>query len=287
MAGYYADVPGQRFAYDLDNTQVKFKDTSNGIVTDQSGSRSLMNDEDGDVWTSPGFNDGNNKEIIFIFPELRNITGYFVSVNNNASGRLVTGAFYYSSDTTDGQNGTWTQAQANWGYTTLTTPAYRTGIDRTINLTNVKGLRFVVRITDTYYGNNILVNFMHIYGSVVSGQNPDRLMFWHPTLSQECDAAFFDWGDISQGSVQTKTFRLKNNSASLSANSITLSASDVSTTMALTFSSDGSTYVSSLSVGTLAAGATSGTLYVKRTVPANETVRLQAARLRATASSWT
>lgn len=128
---------------------------------------------------------------------------------------------------------------------------------------------------------------IHLYGSVPAAQNPNRLRAWHPTLDQEVGASHFDFADIAQGTQLTKQFRLKNNSATLTAQNVTLSQDNIDGGgMALEFSDNGTAYTTSLNIGNLAAGATSSVLYVRRTVGAAEPVQLRASLIKAIATGW-
>jgi hypothetical protein len=81
---------------------------------------------------------------------------------------------------------------------------------------------------------------------------------------------------------------LKNISGTLTANDITLSVSDTDNEFNgnLLVSVDNVTYLASINIGALAAGAISSTLYVRRAVGAAETATQRSARLLVNAASW-
>lgn len=290
MAGFYSDVPAHRFALDVDGTVFKHLDVNKTTLSDASTTKASVLDTDSDYHQFYSVDDweggGVKGYYVLVFPELRNIDAYFIALSG-------TGAMgynlEYSSNTTDGLDGTWTVATANWSFSTTLSPNYRTAIVPQV-LTNVKSLRFGWGVTGGSYSEQFRIQTMHLYGSIVGGQNPDRLRFWHPTLDQEASGAHFDFGDVPVGTFTTKQFRIKNNSATLTANSITLSKSSASfadVDTGLTFSSDNSSYTTTLGIGNLAPGAISPILYVRRTVAAGETASIpKDGRLSAAATTW-
>lgn len=274
MAGYYPDVPGNRFAYHLDGTKVYTIDNTN-TLTDITAQAATFNDEDGDYYGTPSM-----ISLMFLFPELRDVNGYFYL--DNWSGGW--NSLQVSTDTTTGLDGTWTTAINPWiKDTSISTPApdYRTKINP-LSASSVKALKFNFNAM-----TNSRLYVLHLYGSIPPTSNPDRLIFWEPVNNNATGGAYFDWGDLIQGSSQTKQFRIKNNSSTKTANSITLSAGVETYGMSAAFSLDNVTYSATLNIGTLAPGAISSVIYVKRTVPANEPLQLQAIHYKASAASWT
>ena len=272
MAGFYPDVPANRFAYHLDGTKIFELDGAN-TLTEITSQAAAFNDEDGDAATTYGA-----VALIFIFPELRDINGYYLVDNWG----VAPGSLQYSTNTTTGLDGTWTTIVNPWSRFVATNPSptYRTTISPAV-AGSVKALRF-----NFTSGNNALAT-VHLYGSIPPTQNPDRLIFWEPVTNAATSGAYFDWGDVVQGSSYTKQFRIKNNSATLTANGVTLSTGAETFAMSLTYSTDNVTYNSSLNIGNLAPGALSSVVYVRRSVPAAEPLRIQACRMKASATSWT
>lgn len=272
MAGFYPDVPANRFALHLDGTQAYTIDSTNNITSITSQLPTLVNDEDDD--TSTTFR--SKTAVVFIFPELRDIAGYYY--NDSESGQ---GSMQVSNDTTNGLDGTWTTiANPFLNHNTNVTPGYRTAI-RTVTAGGVKAVKFNFGA----YGYRD-ARAVHLYGTIPEAQNPDRLVFWEPVNNNPTPGAWFDWGDIQQGTSATKQFRIKNNSSTLTANDVTLSSGAVTHSMSLEFSTDGTTYSASPNVGNIAPGATSSILYVRRNVPSSEPMRPQACTISASAASW-
>lgn len=287
MAGSYPDVPGRRFAYHLDGTMFVYR-TAAGSIVDLTSSLAQLNDHD----NSSVFVIGNESSTVggrhftFVFPELRNIDGYFIYGVQTFS-EFTVQAVETSVDTVDGSGGTWTQVAASWAIGGTLNPAWRSGIT-SLSASGIKGLRFRYTWTTGSGSRQMDWRCIHLYGSVVAGENPNRLRAWHPTLDQEVSAAYFDFADIAQGTMLTKQFRVRNDSATLTANNITLSQDDTNGGgMGLTFSTDGTTFTSPLVIGNIAPNTSSSLLYVRRTVGAAEAVQLRSSVIKAIAASWT
>jgi hypothetical protein len=261
---------------------------ASGSLVDVSANMADMNDHDNTnaLIVSSESSMAANRHLTFVFPELRNIDGYFIHAIQ-ANGSFVIEAVETSVDTVDGSGGTWTQAAATWTDASSLSPTWRNSITP-LSASGIKGLRFRYTWTTTSSGRQIEWRAIHLYGSVVAGQNPNRLRAWHPTLDQEVGAAYFDFADIAQGTQLTKQFRLRNDSATLTANNITLSQDSVNGGgMGLTFSSDGTNFSSSILISTIAPNSNSSVLYVRRSVGAAEAIQLRASLIKAIASSWT
>ncbi len=169
------------------------------------------------------FGAGHIVEIVVIFPELRDMIGFFVNLDNNdntnASNTLWDGVDT-STNTTSGTDGTWTNwAALSSNYTFRgAKPTTRTNIITPGTVTGIKGIRFGVQ----YNNDTEWVNSFHLYGYPSTGQNPDSLRPWDPVLNQQADGTTLDFGDIARGTNATLTFRIKNVSSTLTANSIGL-----------------------------------------------------------------
>lgn len=311
MAGIYPDVPGHRFAYDVDGTLVRSRSQAGVWQTLTPGNLVLINDEDESDWlawaTGPTWwgtsgiylNTGDdrsagNSHLSFIFPQLRNIAGYFIRAER-ASGAVTyePTTLQVSSDTTDGTDGMWTTLLNPWAWaTSLVVPRHRDAIQPLTGADGVKGIRFTVNKANAAENgaDRTRIFALHLYGTIVGSNN--GLRFWHGTLDQEMDKANFDFGDIAQSSVNTKTFRLKNTS-SQTANSVVISAESNDTGIiddlatGMTFSTDNTSYAATATVTSIAAGAISSVLYARRTVGAAETSSARSARIKAVPGSWT
>lgn len=292
MAGFYPDVTGQRFALDIDGTIFQKLDGAKTVLTDAQSASTIISDTDADtyqldaVYSYPPTN--TRGYFVLIFPELRNLDSYFIAVTGNYADPKE---LEYSSDTTDGLDGTWTQVTTNWVKNGTISPNYRTNITSQ-PLTNVKGLRFGYGSSNGGYNVNYQFNVqcMHLYGSIVGGQNPDRLRFWDAALDQEVGPAYFDFGDNSVGTNKVVQFRVKNNSSTKTASGVNLakeSASYTDVANGLTFSGDNTAYSTTLSIGDLAPGAISPVIYLKRSFDLAEVTSVpKDGRITATATTW-
>lgn len=288
MAGNYLDVPNYRFAYDRDGTVATLWNFAVGGVELTDPEMATLNDEDVDTYAPfLVYSGGVDWALSFVFPELRTISGYWIAT-------AVGGAFnadgpvQVSEDTTNGFDGTWTTL-ATVNRSSVIHPDYRTSIDLVAD-TGIRGIRF--RWTLAGVGSHAAVFYaVHLYGHIPLDESVDRLVMWHPTLDEELPPAYMDWGDVPRGSTEDRDFRVKNLSATLTAEDIDVgieAPSDTTPSVAgqHTFSDDGVTFTGSLAIGDLAPGALSDVLTVRRITPSNATLSLWTARIIADADSW-
>lgn len=258
MAGNYADVPGPRIPYDIDGS-VGFKIQAGVISKLTAGQLATLNNEASDSYQTQSGNASVHLGILF--PELRDLVGYVIG-GNTGDNRVRD--LQVSSNTTNGQDGTWTTVAAtpvNIG--SALQPTLRTSITA-INRPGVKAVRF---IQEDYSGASGAAGFiytLHLYGAITAGEAPDKLRIWHPTLDQEVGGAYFDWADVQEGSSHTKQFRVKNSSGVYQANNVTLSTSvptnsTPSLANQITYDMGGGP-AASLNIGTLAPGQISSVI---------------------------
>lgn len=299
MAGFYADPPGLRFNLSLDGTRAFLLNSGKTVTTETPAILPPLDDTDSDSYTidSGTYMTGGATRgfVAFIFPEKRDLTHWWLGMTNGYAGLF---AVETSVNSTDGLDGTWTTYQATTpsGLTRDSiTPSFRTSF-HTLSpaIAGVTGVRFPYGSTANNGNNNYVLAFQafHVYGNYSTGENPDRLRFWHQTADQEVTGGHFDFGDIIQGGQGTKQFRVKNNSATKTANGVTVTKDSPSfnTEMAsgLKLSLDQSTWADQVSLGALAPGALSSVIHIRRTVGLSETPSIpKMGRLTADATSWT
>jgi hypothetical protein len=272
-------------AYDRDGTVFVLTDSSRLNPQIQSSATALLlnNENTGDrVGVNNGF-------YTFIFPELRDIVGWVGYYTLYVGGGSL--GIYTSVDTTNGSDGTWVSRGA-WNPTGSTKAQMRQSITA-VSWLGVKAVAFGASTN----GDPVWAWTLHLYGNISAGQTPDRLRFWHPTLDEplddntSADGSWLDFGDTTQGTTADKTFRVKNNSSTLTANSInitTAAPTDTSPTLPSQFTfSDGGAFATSLNVGNLAPGAFSNVITIRRTTPSNAVLSLWWARVTADPGSWT
>jgi hypothetical protein len=119
----------------------------------------------------------------------------------------------------------------------------------------------------------------------------DNLVLYDSASDERVGAAYFDFGDVRQTSSADKQFRVHNNSVAQTASTITISCETLTDTTPsvppqFTFSTDGTTFSATVTIASLAPGATSSALTVRRVTPSNATLSLWWARIVASAGSW-
>lgn len=294
MAGNYPDAVSWRMAYDVDGTQVYRYVVGNSPAYDaiaaqySSGTIVNMNDENSST-TDVASGAFTAKAIVFIFPELRDLDGTYITAMTG-SGAIT--SVQVSSNTTNGVDGTWTAVSGYVGGfgASGTIPSMRTDVIWATYL----GIK-AIRLARNSSGGGVSVFFesVHLYGEPAPGENPQRLEIWHPTLNQRMGAADLDWGNVPRNSTETRQFRVKNIHPTLTANSVRAAMSILSDTTPsvvgqMAISKDGTTFGSQQTLTSpLGPGAISPIMYIRRTTPANATLSLWWYRLFADCSSWT
>lgn len=283
MAGNYPDVPGTRMVYDRDGVQVYKIDSTNVVTQFTSSQIANLNDEDDDAPVSINGQNGNGRLFIF-FPELRDLSGFYATM----AGGQGTMTVEVSVDTTNGLDGQWL---AIWGPGPVPVqtvrPNYRTGIV-SVARNGIRGIRFS---SVSGIGNGVAYSAIHLYGSISTNQNPNRLAIWDPAGDFAARGAYFDWGNTPRGSSADRTFRVKNMSSSRTANAINLSLDAATDTVPSVpgqylLSADGTTFSGQITIGDLGPGGLSPVLTIRRVTPTDATLSVWAARLIAEASSW-
>jgi hypothetical protein len=201
------------------------------------------------------------------FPELREVTAHYMGLDVLGSALISTGALLLtvqgSNDTTNGVDGTWETASLGngqgVGYAQL--DGFRAYI-KAISLTGGKrAIRFALQANV----NGLNLVLLHLYGRKAAGQTPDDIIFIdHDTTPGVEYAAAEDFGDRPLGTTVVRQFRVKNASTTKTANTINIQANDSD----FTISTDGTTWVVTINIASLAALAESATMYIRNTTPA-------------------
>lgn len=291
MAGNYPDVPGHRMAYDRDGSAGFEWTTDDNVISSLSNAELIKMTNDSDDSHDLAMLEDFQGYVAILFPEPRDLVGMLFRASVNAGGSPQ--SVETSADTTNGFDGTWT-VQESWGYddgdSTWSPADARTGI-LSINAPATTGVRCRAR-TDANFSGTLKIYEWHFYGTPSAGEAPNRLRFWHPTLDEEIDGAYFDWGDVARNTELFRDFRVKNPSATLTANTVSVTREALTDTTPSNvsqhdFSTDsGLTFDTSASVGNLAPGATSAIITLRRDTAATATLSLWWLRLVASASSW-
>ena len=195
----------------------------------------------------------------------------------------------YSLDTTNGFDGTWT-TMPSVATAASAKPSYRTLLNVfSPAIENVVAVRFGSSST-TVARNSYLL--MHVYGYL---RGADRLELWHPTLDERLPGGHFDLGAYTRGgSAVDTTFRVKNRSATRTANSVSLGVSvptDTGSSPTVlswhTLSDGGAFGAGPLALGNLTAGSISDVVTLRRQPPSDAALGYWTGQLYATPSSWT
>lgn len=287
MAGNYMDAPASRLAYDRDGSVVSVS-TIGGIVQLLTSAESrALNGE-----TESGFSASDSMyRVAVVFPYPTDIDGvFFTSSANNVTWQLQT-----SKDTTTGIDGTWVSHGAAQTRVMDVKPNYRIASQLMMTTAGVDstGVRGVRLVANTSWGSSVRLKALHIYADISAAATTDRLAFWHPTLDVEVPPAYFDWGNVPRGTSQDRAFRIKNVSADLKANNVSvyteaLTPGAPSVAGMHTISANGgSTFLTSATLAQLLPGAISSPLILRRVVPTNAQVSVWSARIAADVANWT
>lgn len=291
-------------AYDADGTIVVVYDASTDTVTtlpqatlQKINSEGVSYPASTNGYSLPGFGYTNSPSFMsFVFPERRDVVAYFFGImgfSGYADFSTVNG-IQTSTNTTNGVNGTWSLLSTSVAASYSVVPDYRT--PTTISALNIKAIRFNKATLSQGALQNLYdtdIYACHLYGN---NTNPsDKVEFWKPSTDAILAPADLDFGEIRRETVTTKTFRIKNVSSTLTANSVTITASTNATTSGAStvvgeyqFSLDGgTTYASSRTIASIAPGAISAVVTVKRTTTATSLLSAQTVRINAIATSWT
>ncbi len=291
MAGEYNDAPGARMGWDADGSILLSASVNTGTFTvGQSpgapwaeaslANRQNVNNEDAsDDWALSG----NDFLAALIFPELRDIDGVFF-----ASPTLQTGGSDFSVDTTNAIDGAWT-TMSYVGFDWDLDEEYRDNIDGQ-SLTGVRCVRFFNSAT------SIDLSAMHIYGSIASGETPDRIIFLDEAsgleFGQSTAPEIMDFGDRPRGSIIDHEFRLRNNSTvagnNLTATTIVLTREALEGVMDtwMTYDEAGGGFMTSETVTSLAPETNSGLLTLRLDVDPAAQLFVWAARTKVAVTTW-
>lgn len=269
MAGIYDSVKGTRMAWDTDCQGFYYLDGAGSPTNMSAGEMNDCNNEDDVTVLSLG---SSPTEWSFgvVFPELRNLEAYFVSVNG--AGDLDN--FETSINTTDGMDGTWVSRDTtpNGGNITgVVIPDYRTG-SATAAYSGIKGVRWHKA---SGVGRDLIA--IHLYGKIAATSSK-RLEFWDPYNNEPLDPTRLDFGAVAHRSSQDVIFRIKNMSDTDPAYSVQVHATDTDTVainpvtgpqilQTIFLSSNGKDFSSELGVGTLDPRQISGLLTLRCLVP--------------------
>jgi hypothetical protein len=272
----YTAVPDMRMPYDNDGTVLYYYINAGlsatlafavGPVNNISQANSLeLNDNDNVGIGLSGHENANPNNgtcaIWAFFPENREVTAHFaceISLAPASYAETLQG----STDSTNGTDGTWETASLpsgiamnNWDFDN-----WRAGI-KPVSFTGPK--RVIRDGIGSNNGSGSSITNWHWYGEKAAGQTPDDIIFINHDDTPGVEyTAVEDFGDQPLGTTVTRQFRVKNTSATKTANTINIQCND----SYFAISEDGSNWVTTINITSLSAGAESSTLYVRCTTP--------------------
>lgn len=333
MAGLYPDAPHHRMAYDDDGTVLWFADTNaDGVVpatyttglilpgTERTKAQKEKHNNETSISGSDVVGVGNfignpgPHAFFMVFPEQRDIYGinYWCTATFNDPGdpnrRNVPKDVEGSTNTTNGMDGSWSSIFPGTSYPTLTPwhsgitgdvatvyswdHWYRIGIETTnLPVTNIKAIRWIQERGEGLIGNSSW-HHIHVYGTISAGATPDRLLFINENTGLEFTGPI-DCAEVPRGASLLHELRMKNNSATLTANNVLLdfeALHGLSDTWH-TIKETGGSYAGTLSITSIAPTATypsgANVITVKTSIALDESLGLNACRLQASTTSWT
>lgn len=244
--------------YHLDGTVVKQLDATLGVRKTYSASEMLeMNDEDYTAVIGLA-----STYVIFFFPELVDITAIFAIMRTSGYDDIVAPQLIeWSANTTNGLDGTWTAAGMPNGYNAITMnfDSWRKNFKPMAGVTGAIALRIwaVGRFSSEI--DDVLT--VHLYGKKTAGQTPNDILFLNAEVGDMEFPVPLEFGDLRTNTFLVHEIKVKNSSATLTANAIVLTVLDPSAH--ITISVDNVNYGTTQNVGNLAPGASSVVYYVK------------------------
>ncbi|HEV8546215.1 MAG TPA: hypothetical protein VGQ64_07960 [Candidatus Limnocylindrales bacterium] len=290
----YPALPDHRIAYDIDGSVVGYQlnHTGSATVAFAAGIEAYLspsdvielNDVDYDALSVSLIGDWRAHWIFF--PERREVTAAYFGFSNPdqpvpSGGTVGVTILQGSNDSTSGVDGTWETASFPAGVGQG--PKSLDGWRSTIKAVSFTGGKKVLRFAMSIPFATTQLRQVHLYGEKFAGQTPNDVVFIDPDTGNEFATAL-DFGDRPLGTTVVDTFKVKNVSGSQTANSVNVQCNDPD--FVISDSASGP-WVVTYNISSLAAGASSITLYVKNTTP-NPGALLgpRFARITAIVGSW-
>lgn len=285
MAGNYMDAPASRLAYDRDGS-IGVGITGAGVPTQLTLAQLQGFNSESETGTAPTT---SAARVAIVFPIPMDAKAVFLSLASSTP--LV--SIETSKDTTTGVDGTWTTQIAAASQLRDVKPNYRTAsaVHTLPGGAPNQGIRGVRISAATSVLPNIRA--LHIYADPSPSATPDRIAAWDPSANSPLAPTAFDWGNVPRSSSANRSFRIKNLSDNLTAEDIevyveALTPGVPSVAGMHTISDNGgATFLTSITIPSLAPGEISDVLILRRVVPANAQVSVWSARVAADVTTWT
>ena len=134
---------------------------------------------------------------------------------------------------------------------------------------------------------------LHLYGEPDSeAVGSDYLQAWRSDMDMHLGGATLNWKDVPLSSSSDKQFRIKNQSATRTANNVVIAVTDLmfyptpSPASQFLFSLDGLTWAPSITVSAIGPGTVSSVIYIRRVTPADAVLTTWSPKLNFTVGSW-
>lgn len=274
-------APGHRLAYDRDGSAVyRYDGAGQPVHPLQSEYKNINNEDDDGIIIEDSPNPGGTVSLCAVVtPAPVHLVGmYFAS--SGGLGQAQVGVVEASTDSTNGQNGTWATI-ANESYPNAiraVLPSYRDLI-YVVNLPGVTSVR--ARNVGSF---DATLRALHLY---VASQ-VTFLKLWHPTLDQEWEIDTLDYGAFYAGDVDVRSVRIKN-IRGLTAQGVildTLTHTGAAHAAYYSFSLDGSNWFRPLDIGDIPPGGTSPEVQIRYAPPTNAPVSRYATQVSAIPTAW-
>ncbi len=256
MPGGYPDAPTQRIPYDLDGSQVFRIDENTGDFEDNYNSTTredLNNEHSSRNISATGVFNGLFTQ--WLFTEPHDLFGSWASGDGDGAIENFFVTVSYSQDTRSWNTGTWVDTGTDFNVCSQMWDTWREEI-QPFSASSAWGFRGLSFGKGGLEFTGKILRQVHIYGAPTDAEIPDRVILLDKDTSLELN--LYDWGFLARGEVKTKEIQVKNNSASLTANTIGLGLDSLNShdpALWHNFVELGSSSTS-ISIGSLAPGAT-------------------------------
>lgn len=285
----YSVFTDRAIPYHLDGSVVKIISPTTGVVYSfSSADMAEINDTDFIPITVSSPSASNY--ILVFFPELRDITGIYALLYKDhaiSPGYKMIDLLQGSVDSTNGLDGTWTNATMPGGYPprTLDLDNWRKNIKQITGLSGVKAIRFQCELDVVRDFSKVSV--LHLYGHKTAGQTPKDILFLD---AENADAEFaipLDFGDRPAGTSAIRQIKVKNVDPALTASTLVVEVVDPVDNTRVSDSAAGP-WVTSKTFASLAPNTASSIIYVKCETAAPPTpLGPMRAPIKATVGAWT
>lgn len=136
--------------------------------------------------------------------------------------------------------------------------------------------------------------FLHLYGEPdIEAAGENYLQAWRTDSDMRLGGATLSWGDVALGSSADKSFRIKNQSATHTANSVVLSVEDLlfypTPSLAAQFLlslDSGDTWGPTATLSAIGPGTVSSEIQIRRVTPTNSPLTSWSPKIRFDVGSW-